>query len=171
MTKKVQTIDLKGKAYAQVKDRIKEFRADCPNGLIETSFTLSDTSLVFKARILKDKANPASAEAIGHSFKELKKVSEAEKQFEKQETIAVGRALALLGYASDGEIASSEEMEEFNEYKQEKLTEAVMEVTERIGSCTSLKELQEIWSALTGEMKVHALSAKEAKKKELDENN
>ena len=24
------------KAYAQVKDRIKEFRSDCPNGLIET---------------------------------------------------------------------------------------------------------------------------------------
>lgn len=166
--KKTATIDLKGKAYAQVKDRIKEFRADCPNGLVETSFTLSDTSLVFKARILKDKSNPASAEAIGHSFKELKKVSEAEKQFEKQETIAVGRALALLGYASDGEIASSEEVEEFNEYKQEKLTEQIMEATERIGSCTTVTELKEVWSALSGEMKTHALQAKEAKKLQLE---
>jgi mannose-6-phosphate isomerase-like protein (cupin superfamily) len=169
--KKTATIDLKGKAYAQVKDRIKEFRVDCPNGFIETSFTLSDTSLVFKARILKDKANPASAEAVGHSFKELQKTSEAEKQFEKQETISVGRALALLGYASNGEIASSEEMEEFNEYKQDKLTEAVMKVTERIGQCSTADELKEVWSSLSGEMKIHALQAKDAKKKELDENN
>ena len=168
--KKTATIDLKGKAYAQVKDRIKEFRADCPNGLVETSFTLSDTSLVFKARILKDKANPASAEAIGHSFKELKKVSEAEKQFEKQETIAVGRALALLGYASDGEIASSEEMEEFQEYQNEKKTEAIMEVTEAIGNCQSVDELKTLWASLSGEMKVHVKVAQEAKKLQLNEN-
>lgn len=83
------------KAYAQVKDRLKEFRTDCPNGLVETTPTITDTHIIFKARILKDKSDPASAEATGHSMGEVK--GDKGKVFEKQETIAVGRALALLG--------------------------------------------------------------------------
>jgi len=150
--KKVNTISLSGKAYAQVKDRIKEFRTDCPNGLIETVPIFTDDGIMFKARILKDKKDPASAEATGHSFATTAK-NEKEKQFEKQESIAVGRALALLGYASDGEIASGEEMEEFIEYQQEKQAEAVMEVTESIGNCANLEELKTLWGSLSGEMK------------------
>lgn len=167
--KKTVTINLSGKQYAQVKDRIKEFRTDNPNGLIETTPTFLDDGIMFKARIVKDKSDPASAEATGHSFAKAK-ANEKEKQFEKQESIAVGRALALLGYASDGEIASGEEMSEFLEYQEEKKLEAVMEVTERIGNCSTQDELKEYWSSLSGEMKALALSAKDAKKKELDEN-
>lgn len=168
--KKTATIDLKGKAYAQVKDRIKEFRADCPNGDIITTPTVTDTSIIFKAYILKDKSNPASASATGHS---MAKVTEknVEKQFEKQETIAVGRALALLGYASDGEIASGEEMEEFLEYQNEKKADAIMEVTEAIGNCQNVEELKTLWASLSGEMKVLVKAAQEAKKLQLNENN
>lgn len=153
--------------YAKVKDRIKEFRTDNPNGLIETSPTITDTHIIFKARILKDKSNPASAEATGHSMGEINpdtKGKSKEKVFEKQESIAVGRALALLGYSADGEIASSEEMEEFLAHKQEQIAEAIMEVTERIGDCATLEELQNYWVSLSGEMKKYAQEAKEAKK-------
>lgn len=168
--KKTATIDLKGKAYAQVKDRIKEFRADCPHGEITTTPTVTDTSIIFKAYILKDKSDTASASATGHS---MAKVTEknVEKQFEKQETIAVGRALALLGYASDGEIASGEEMEEFLEYQEDKKAEAIMEAIEQIGNCQTVAELKEVWSSLSGEMKVAVKPAQEAKKLQLDENN
>jgi len=164
--KKTATIDLKGKAYAQVKDRIKEFRHDNPNGLIETIPTFTDDGIMFKARILKDKADPTSAEASGHSFAKTTE-KDKEKQFEKQETIAVGRALALLGYASDGEIASSDEMEEFLAHKQEKLAEQIMEVTEAIGNCGNEDELQKYWASLSGEMKKLANDAKNSKKLEL----
>jgi hypothetical protein len=155
------------KAYAQVKDRLKEFRTDCPNGLVETAPTITDNMIVFKARILKDKSDPASAEATGHSMVEVK--GDKAKVFEKQETIAVGRALALLGYASDGEIASGEEMEEFLEYQEEKRAEAIMEVTEQIGNCQSLEELKTLWASLSGEMKVLVKNAQEAKKLQLNE--
>jgi hypothetical protein len=167
--KKTATIDLKGKAYAQVKDRIKEFRADCPNGDIITTPTVTDTSIVFKAYILKDKANPASASATGHSMAKITDKN-VEKQFEKQETIAVGRALALLGYSSDGDIASSEEMEEFLADKQAKYQDLVDEATERIGNCQTVAELKEVWSSLSGEMKVAVKPAQEAKKLQLNEN-
>lgn len=168
--KKTATIDLKGKAYAQVKDRLKEFRTDCPNGLIETTPTVTDTHIIFKARILKDKADPASAEATGHSMG-LVIEKNKEKQFEKQESIAVGRALALLGYAADGDIASSEEMEEFLADKEAKRQEAINEAAERIGNCETLDELKEVWSSLSGEMKVAVKPAQEAKKLELHANN
>jgi hypothetical protein len=59
----------------------------CPNGLIETTPTiLADGKLMFKARILKDKANPNSGEGVGHS---MGKMTEEPKAFEKLETIAV----------------------------------------------------------------------------------
>jgi len=167
--KKTATINLSGKSYAQVKDRIKEFRTDCPRGLIETFPTFTEDGIMFKAKIVKDKADPASAEATGHSFAKAK-ANEKEKQFEKQESIAVGRALALLGYASDGEIASGEEMEEFESYRQEKHEEAVMEATEKIGNCQTLEELKKVWAEMTGEMKVLVKSAQEAKKLQLNEN-
>jgi hypothetical protein len=170
MTKKTKTIDLKGNAYSQVKDRLKEFRTDCPHGLIETVPEITETHIVFKAKIVKDKSDEHSAEATGHSFAPLAE-SGKDKQFEKLETIAVGRALALLGYASDGEIASGEEMSEFLEYKQERQAEQIIEATERIGACATVNELKEVWSSLSGKMKTHCLQAKDAKKKELDENN
>ena len=168
MSKKTQTIDLKGKAYAQVKDRVKEFRHDCPNGLIETTPTFTEDGIMFKARILKDKADQTSAEATGHSFAKVTE-KDKEKQFEKQETIAVGRALALLGYASDGEIASSEEMEVFLAEKQEKLAEAVFECSESIGNCESVDALKTYWTSLSPELinNKMLIEAKNAKYREL----
>ena len=147
--KKTATIDLKGKAYAQVKDRLKEFRTDCPNGLIETTPTVSDTSIIFKARILKDKSDPASAEATGHSFAKVTEKG-VEKQFEKQETIAVGRALALLGYAVDGDIASSEEMEEFLTQKEMDRIDQMEEVRIAIDSIESTEELRKYYQSNRG---------------------
>lgn len=147
--KKTATIDLKGKAYAQVKDRLKEFRSDNPNGLIETEPTITESSIIFKARILKDKADPASAEATGHSYAKVTD-KQIEKQFEKQETIAVGRALALLGYAVDGDIASSEEMEEFLSQKEFDRLEKMNELREVVDNCDTLEQLKEVYLANKG---------------------
>lgn len=142
---RTKTIDLKGKQYAQVKDRIVEFRKDNSRGLIETSFTTQpDGSLVFKARILKDKSDEHSAEATGHAMGK----KSGEKEFEKLESIAVGRALALLGYATDGEIASSEEMEEFEDYKNHKYEEAKTYAMEALDASTDLEDLKTVWKSL-----------------------
>ena len=147
--KKTATIDLKGKAYAQVKDRLKEFRTDCPNGLIETIPTITENSIIFKARILKDKKDEASAEATGHSYAKITDKT-IEKQFEKQETIAVGRALALLGYAVDGDIASSKEMEEFLSQKEVDRMEKMEEIKELIDGTDTVEQLKDIYLANKG---------------------
>jgi hypothetical protein len=140
MSKTVKTIDLKGKAYAQVADRIKEFRQDCPNGLIETNYKLEDGQIIFSTRIMKDKAKPESAEATGHAMGK----NEGAKAFEKLETISVGRALALLGYMAGGEVASSEEMEDFYAYQEEKIDDAIAVLNDS----KSLEELKDRFMSL-----------------------
>lgn len=142
---KTPTIDLKGKAYATVPARIKEFREANPNGLVETNPQVqADGQIIFTARILKDKANPSSGEATGHSIGKLS----GDKAFEKLETIAVGRALALLGYMASGEIASSEEMESFREYQIEKKQADIQEAVQALTECKTLVELRETWATL-----------------------
>lgn len=153
--------------YSKVKDRLKEWREANPRGSIKPTYQLVTDRIIFSTFILNDKGDPSSADATGHA---TGKDDGTEKIFEKLETISVGRALALLGYAADGEIASSEEMEEFQAYQQEQLAEKVMEITESIGNCTTLDELSKYWSALSGEMKKLALDAKDAKKTELEKN-
>ncbi len=163
-TRKTATIDLKGKEYAQVKDRIKEFRTENPRGLIETIPDIHpDGQIMFKARILKDKSDENSAEASGHALGQNK----GDKSFEKLETIAVGRALALLGYASDGDIASSDEMEEFEEYQEEKKLEFFMEMREKLEDCKTLEELKDMFIALPPEAKIELLTLKDELKDKL----
>lgn len=159
---------LQGKDYAQVKDRIIQFRSECPNGLIETHPLIQENGqILFKARILKDKSNPDSAEATGHALGDSKAV----KGFEKLETIAVGRALALLGYGSDGEIASSDEMEEFYEHKEQQHQDYILEMTERLACASTIEELKEVWGTVDGTARVELESLKEQRKKDLSNDN
>ena len=144
--KKLETVDLKGKEYATVPTRTKQFRSECPNGLIETTPIIQPDGMtvIFTARILKDKSNPYSGEATGHSIGKLS----GDKAFEKLETVAIGRALAILGYMASGDIASSEEMEEFIAYQENKKIEARIQAIEKLQSCSSLQELQDVWKSL-----------------------
>lgn len=160
-------MDLQGKQYAQVKDRLMQFRTENKNGLIETFPTIEGETILFKARILKDKSDPSSPEATGHAMG----TSKGLKAFEKIETIAVGRALALLGYATDGEIASSEEMEEFEEYKKKQRETLILEYTDRIESATTLDELKNVWATIDGECRVELEAVKDARKAKLNEKN
>lgn len=159
--KKTKTISLQGKDYSQVKDRVKEFRSDNPRGLIETLPTIQeDGQILFKARILKDKSDENSAESTGHAIGK----NQGTKAFEKLETIAVGRALALLGYSSDGEIASSDEMLEFESYKQEQKEKQIVEISEKIKNTKTLEELQKVWSEIDGSLKPELEEVKNFKK-------
>ena len=147
---KMKTISLQGKEYAQVVERLKEFRETNPRGKIETTPTIQpDGQILFKAYILKDKSDENSAEATGHALGQNKGV----KAFEKLETIAVGRALAMLGYASDGEIASGEEMEEFMKFQDEKKEKLINEWTGKLENTKNIEELGNVWVCIPANIK------------------
>lgn len=115
---KIDTVKLQGKDYATVPSRILAFREENPKGSITTKkdYISELSQWSFQAHVVKDRGDETSADATGSSLGIVK----GEKDFEKLETIAVGRALANLGYLASGNVASSEEMEAFYEEQENK---------------------------------------------------
>ena len=137
--------------YAKVNDRIQMFRQDCPNGSITTKYDFmpDGKTVLIQATIVKDQKVEGSAMATGTAMGYVS----GEKGFEKTESIATGRALALLGYAGSGEIASAEEMEEFLQYQTEKKEAQLSEATELLNEAKTVDELKNVWAGLKPEIK------------------
>lgn len=174
---KVKTMSLKGQAsYAKVAERLKKFREDNPRSKTESVYEYDvDQTAVFTVYLWKDKTEylevlkevkdisvaRGSADANGSA---KGSVGQKEKDFEKLETIALGRALAMLGYLASGEIASSEEMEEFHAYRDEKVRDAV----DMLNASQTIDELKNNFmslGSLMAEQKI--IEAKDKKKVEL----
>lgn len=156
--KQTKTTKITGGAdYAKVADRIKMFRTDCPNGSIKSVPTfMDDGQVMFTTEIIKDLSDPNSARSNGNAVGTTK----GKKEFEKLESIAVGRALAMLGYMADGEIATSEEMEEFQKYQLEKKAGVIADAIDKLSKATNREELQEIWKSLGIAIRLEEVVAK-----------
>ena len=103
------TIDIKGKDYVEVNQRIKAFRKLYPEGTIETDILkLEGDICVIKATVkIKDLilGTGIAYETEGSTF--INKTS----YIENCETSAVGRALGMLGLGIDTSVASAEEVQ------------------------------------------------------------
>lgn len=151
-----------GAEYAKVSERLKLFRESNPNGSIRTEHQfLDDGKIIFTTYILSNKADENSADATGSAYGELKNL----KAFEKLESISVGRALALLGYLASGEIASSEEMKDFQEYKANQESLMLEDATEKLMDAKDLKELGTIWASIPVEARLKLSELKDNLKK------
>lgn len=114
MTKdlKDKAVDIKGKAYVQVHDRVLYFNDTYQNGGIATELVSepSDARVVVKATVTPDYATPErvftgyAQEVVGEGF--INKTS----ALENAETSAVGRALAMMGIGVIESIASVDEI-------------------------------------------------------------
>ena len=150
MVKKLATIKLQNKDYATVPTRIKEFREQCPNGVIETSSIINGVGETeFTATIFKDGNNRNVGSATGHAQALLK----GDKAFEKLETIAIGRALAILGFMASGEVASYEEMEEFLTEKEAKKQKIIEDTIADVNQIESIEELRTYYKENSGKGK------------------
>lgn len=98
--------------YVSAHERIKKFWGDYPNGSILTNaVTDKDGEITAIHASVFKKSDDTRASGTGHGYVyEMKS-----KAIEKAETIAVGRALAMIGYEVTNGIASAEEMEDFEE--------------------------------------------------------
>jgi hypothetical protein len=105
-------INIKGKSYVLVNERIKEFRNnDRYKGYsIETELVAFDPNFcVFKA-IIKDENNRVVSTGFSHEEKGASELNSTS-YVENSESSAIGRALGILGIGIDGSIASAEEVE------------------------------------------------------------
>lgn len=109
VNEEIQTIDVKGKNYAEVPQRIKAFRKLFPNGSIETEIVSLDEHRVVMSCTVKDESGKVLAKAHayeneGSSF--INKTSFIENCC----TSCTGRALGYLGIGIDTSVASFEEV-------------------------------------------------------------
>jgi hypothetical protein len=103
-------VDIKGKSYSEVNQRIKAFRMVYPQGSIPTEIvSLKDGIVVMKASVLTDDgrllATGTAYERENSTF--INKTS----YIENCETSAVGRALGMAGFGIDVSVASAEEVQ------------------------------------------------------------
>ena len=106
----IKTIDIKGKEYSEVNQRIKAFRMLYPNGTIQTQMLANENGVcIFRANIIDDKGTllgtGTAYEKEDSSF--INKTS----YIENCETSAVGRALGMCGFGIDVSVASAEEVQ------------------------------------------------------------
>ena len=129
VNKEINTIDVKGKQYAEVPQRIKAFRKLFPNGSIETEIVTLDEKRVVMKCTIKDEngkvlATAHAYENEGSSF--INKTSFIENCC----TSCTGRALGYLGIGIDTSVASYEEVANAME-NQKKIDETKIQALEK----------------------------------------
>lgn len=106
----MKTINIKGKEYVPVVERVKEFHKQHPQGYIETEIIGDGVNrVVVKATV--HVSNQESAQIFtGHSQAEWGKGMMGDVALEVAETSAVGRALGFANIGLLEGIASADEM-------------------------------------------------------------
>ena len=107
----MKTIDIHGKPYVMVKDRVIYFNEQYPNGCIKSKMVdRIDNIVIFEATAIPDSDKPEryftghAEEEIGSS--QINKTS----ALENCETSAIGRALGFLGLGVVNSIATADEV-------------------------------------------------------------
>mgnify|MGYP003131438022 FL=1 len=106
---KLKTVNIKGKEYVEVNERLKHFRENYKNWCLTSDVVeLTDDRCVIKATIFDDNGN---IRATGHAYeKEGSSFINKTSFVENCETSAWGRALGNLGIGLDTSVASYEEV-------------------------------------------------------------
>ena len=111
MTDKLPTIDIKGKEYVLVKDRVAYFNEKYPNGMIQTKVEQIERGLWISEAIVTPDYTKPSRFFTGHSqAREDQSMINKTAAAENCETSSVGRALALMGIGVVESIASADEV-------------------------------------------------------------
>lgn len=168
--KQLKTVNLQGKEYAQVAERVKAFREKFPNSKIITKNMLTESGgLEFITYIWRDRKDYISGDLDSADSTGTARgvVGKAQKDFEKLETISVGRALALMGFLSSGEVASFEEMENYYADKEAERKLYIQGQVDLFDQAKTLDDLKELWSKTT-KTEPDIVAAKDKRKAELE---
>lgn len=106
----IRFTDVRGKAYAEVNQRILAFWALFPNGRIVTrKVGDSGQRADFECDVYRDASDPLPA-VNAHAFEERNTTINKTSYIENGETSVIGRALGMLGIGATTAIASADEV-------------------------------------------------------------
>ena len=106
----IRTMDIKGKDYAIVNERVKAFRKVYPNGSITTEVvSMTDGMIVMRATAC-DGEGKVLATGTAYEMEASSYINKTS-YIENCETSAVGRALGFCGFGIDTAICSAEEVD------------------------------------------------------------
>jgi len=104
----IKTVNISGKQYAEVKERIKAFRMLCPDGYIRTHVELLDEDTCMATATVGE-GDRIFGTGTAMEVRTASRINQVS-FIENAETSAVGRALGMLGLGITGAVASAEEM-------------------------------------------------------------
>ena len=127
----LKTIDIKGKEYVQVNERIKAFWKLYPSGRIVTDIlSMENDMCVIRAKVFTDREDNIPV-ATGTAYeRESSSFINKTSYIENCETSAIGRALGILGIGIDTSVASAEEVNNAIE-NQKKITTLHIQALEK----------------------------------------
>lgn len=127
----IVTTDIKGKAYAEVNQRIKAFRMVFPDGFITTEIrSLEDGVCVMVATVGFMEDGEPRLLGTGTAYeKETSSFINKTSFIENCETSAVGRALGMAGFGIDTSVASAEEVQNAIKQQEERAVEATATIS------------------------------------------
>lgn len=139
-----KAIDIKGKQYVLVSDRIIYFNETCPNGCIQTELisTPDAPMVVMKATVIPDVTESKMRAFTGYSQATwgegyINKTS----ALENCETSAVGRALAMMGIGVIDSIASVDEINKAQTAKP--VDNKLLEAKQRVYSAFKARDVKD----------------------------
>ena len=145
----MKTINIKGKDYVEVNERIKYFRKEYPDwSLITEIQRLENGFCLIKASAIDENDN---VRATGHAYEnENSTFINKTSYIENCETSAVGRCLGILGIGIDTSVASAEEVQ--NAIANQVPSE-IQEHIDNIKACQSRNDLELYWGTLKAKEK------------------
>lgn len=105
----MKSINIKGKEYIPVNERVKEFRAKYPDHILLSELvSLDENSVVMVAKVY-DKDGNVVANGYAQEDRNASNINKTS-YVENCETSAVGRALGMFGIGIDASMASADEV-------------------------------------------------------------
>tara|TARA_R100000655_G_scaffold103673_1_gene150267 strand:+ start:1355 stop:1864 length:510 start_codon:yes stop_codon:yes gene_type:complete len=107
---KLKTINIKGKKYVEVNERLKYFRSNYPNHSLTSRITHIDSEMVVVQSDILDPEGRILASGHAHEEKSASFINKTS-YVENCETSSWGRALANFGIGIDESVASANEVD------------------------------------------------------------